>query len=89
LKTCGACIASDVTFEAELAGVPKYALAVALDMLVEPDAGAGLGHYRCERGLADLKRIDCIFFTYTCIADPVLSYRPRSRASVWSSVDFP
>jgi hypothetical protein len=31
--------------------------AVALDMLVEPDAGAGLGHDRCERGLADLKRI--------------------------------
>jgi hypothetical protein len=30
--------------------------AVALDMLVEPDAGAGLGHDRCERGLADLKR---------------------------------
>jgi hypothetical protein len=26
-------------------------------MLVEPDAGAGLGHDRCERGLADLKRI--------------------------------
>jgi len=23
----------------------------------EPDAGAGLGHDRCERGLADLKRI--------------------------------
>ena len=31
--------------------------AVALDMLVEPDAGAGLGHRRCERGLADRKRI--------------------------------
>src|SRR5258708_4695946 len=31
--------------------------AVAFDMLVEPDAGAGLGHDRCERGLADLKRI--------------------------------
>jgi|SRR5262245_52150895 len=31
--------------------------AVALDMLIEPDAGAGLGHDRCERGLADLKRI--------------------------------
>jgi hypothetical protein len=31
--------------------------AVALNMLVEPDAGAGLGHDRCERGLADLKRI--------------------------------
>jgi hypothetical protein len=30
---------------------------VALDMLVEPDAGASLGHDRCERGLADLKRI--------------------------------
>src|SRR5262249_45489907 len=30
---------------------------VALDMLVEPDAGARLGHDRRERGLADLKRI--------------------------------
>src|SRR5262249_251684 len=26
-------------------------------MFVEPDAGAGLGYDRCERGLADLKRI--------------------------------
>jgi hypothetical protein len=26
-------------------------------MLVEPDAGAGLGQDRCERGFADLKRI--------------------------------
>jgi len=31
--------------------------AVALDMLVEPDAGAGLGHDRCKRGLADRKPI--------------------------------
>jgi len=31
--------------------------AVAFDMLVEPDTGTGLGQYRCERGLADLKRI--------------------------------
>ena len=31
--------------------------AVAFNMLIEPDAGAGLGHDRCERGLADLKRI--------------------------------
>jgi hypothetical protein len=31
--------------------------AVALQVLVEPDAGAGLGHDRCERGLADLQRI--------------------------------
>jgi hypothetical protein len=31
--------------------------AVALDMFIEPDAGAGLGHDRCKRGLADLKRI--------------------------------
>ena len=26
-------------------------------MFVEPYAGAGLGHDRCERGLADLRRI--------------------------------
>jgi hypothetical protein len=31
--------------------------AVALDMLVEPDAGAGFGHETRERCLADLKRI--------------------------------
>src|SRR5262249_49472381 len=31
--------------------------AVAIEMLVEPDARAGLGHDRCERGFADLKRI--------------------------------
>jgi hypothetical protein len=31
--------------------------AVSLDMLVEPEAGAGLGHDRCECGLADLERI--------------------------------
>ena len=31
--------------------------AVAFHVFVEPDAGAGLGHDRCERGLADLKRI--------------------------------
>jgi hypothetical protein len=31
--------------------------AVAFQMLVEPDAGTGLGHDRCERGLADLKWI--------------------------------
>ena len=31
--------------------------AVALDMFVEPYPGAGLGHDRRERGLADLKRI--------------------------------
>jgi hypothetical protein len=31
--------------------------AVALDMLIEPDARLGLGHDRRERGLADLKRI--------------------------------
>jgi hypothetical protein len=30
---------------------------VALDMVVEPDAGAGLGHDRRECGLADFKRI--------------------------------
>jgi hypothetical protein len=34
-----------------------YTKIVALDMLVEPDAGLGLGHDRCEIGLADLKRI--------------------------------
>ena len=31
--------------------------AVAFQMLIEPDAGLSLGHDRCKRGLADLKRI--------------------------------
>src|SRR5262245_51554630 len=31
--------------------------AVAFDMFIEPDAQAGLGHDKSERGLADLKRI--------------------------------
>ena len=31
--------------------------AVALDMLIEPDARAGLGHESRERCLADLKRV--------------------------------
>jgi hypothetical protein len=31
--------------------------AVAFNMFVEPDAGAGLGQDRCERGLANQKRI--------------------------------
>src|SRR5262249_51675223 len=47
----------DDAFETKLAGVGEDSRAVALDMLVEPDAGAGLGHDRCERSLADLKRI--------------------------------
>jgi hypothetical protein len=42
---------------AKLAGMGKDGRAVAFEMLVEPDAGAGLGHDRCERGLADLKWI--------------------------------
>ena len=40
----------------KLAGVGEDGRAVALDT-VEPDAGAGLGHDRRERGLADLKWI--------------------------------
>jgi hypothetical protein len=31
--------------------------AVAIEMLVKPNAGMGLGQYRCERGLADLQRV--------------------------------
>ena len=31
--------------------------AVTFHVFVEPNAGAGLGHDRCERGLANLKRI--------------------------------
>jgi hypothetical protein len=47
----------DDAFEAKLAGMGEDGRAVALDMLVEPDARASLGHDRCERGLADLERV--------------------------------
>src|SRR5262249_12080928 len=36
---------------------PNTVGAIAFHVFVEPDAGAGIGHDRCERGLADLKRI--------------------------------
>ena len=39
------------------AGMGEDGRAVALDMLIEPDAGAGLGHDRRERRLAHLQRI--------------------------------
>jgi hypothetical protein len=45
------------TFEPDLAGMGEDGRAIALDMLVEPDAGACLGQHACKRGLADLKRI--------------------------------
>src|SRR4029450_13413973 len=45
------------TFEPHLAGMGEDGRAVAFDMLIEPDAGPGLSHDRCERGLADLKRV--------------------------------
>src|SRR5262249_26466656 len=45
------------TFKPHLAGVGADGRAVALNMLVEPDAGAGLGQHARKRSLADLKRI--------------------------------
>src|SRR5262245_56367675 len=47
----------DDAFEAKLAGMGEDGRAVAFHVFVEPYAGAGLGHDRCERSLADLKRI--------------------------------
>src|SRR5262249_38907011 len=44
----------DDAFEAKLAGMREDGRAVPLDMLIESNAGAGLGHDRCERGLANL-----------------------------------
>jgi hypothetical protein len=35
----------------------ENSLIIALDMLIEPNARTGLGHDRCECGLADRKRI--------------------------------
>jgi hypothetical protein len=57
-RTIGGILAlRDNAFEAKLAGMGEHGWAVALDMLIEPDAGAGLGHDRCERGFADFKWI--------------------------------
>src|SRR5262249_43088031 len=53
----GALALRDDAFEAKLAGMGEDGRAVALRVLVEPYAGAGLGHNRRGRGLADLKRI--------------------------------
>src|SRR5258708_32174099 len=48
----------DDAFEPELAGVTKDRLTVvAFQMLVEADAGSGLGQHRRERRLADLQRL--------------------------------
>src|SRR6266404_664127 len=45
------------SFEPHLAGMGEDGRAVALDMLVEPNTGTGLGQDRYERGLADLERV--------------------------------
>ena len=45
------------TFKAELAGMPKHGLAVALHVLVESNAWPGLGQDHLKRGLATLQRI--------------------------------
>ena len=47
----------DDAFEAKLAGRGEGGRAVALYVLIEPDAGLGLGHDRREHGLAEIKRI--------------------------------
>src|SRR6266581_3035906 len=47
----------DDALKTHFAGVREDSRAVAFHVFVEPDAGAGLGHDRGERGLADLKRI--------------------------------
>jgi hypothetical protein len=47
----------DNAFEAKFAGVTKYSLAVALYVLVEPDARPSLGQHHLQRGLAALKWI--------------------------------
>src|SRR5262245_32593142 len=44
-------------FKTHLAGVGEDCQAIAFHVFVEPYAGAGFGHDRCERGLADLKRV--------------------------------
>src|SRR5262245_59182446 len=47
----------DDALKTHFAGVREDGRAVALDMLVEPDARSSLGYDRRKRGFADLKRI--------------------------------
>ena len=47
----------DNALKTHFAGVCEDGRAVAFHVFVELYAGAGLGHDRCERGFADLKRI--------------------------------
>src|SRR5436190_20731861 len=47
----------DNAFEAELAGVPEYGLAVAFHVLIESDAYADLGQDDLKRGLPTFKRM--------------------------------
>ena len=63
----------DDAFETKLAGIGEDGRAFALHMLVEPDAGAGLGHDIRERGLADLKRIapQIVAVQVACFVMPV------------------
>jgi hypothetical protein len=44
--------------------------AIALDMLVEPDAGAGRGHDRCERGLTVLRHVHQKTFRSSSDSEP-------------------
>jgi nucleoside-diphosphate-sugar epimerase len=52
--------------------------AIALDVLVEPDAGAGLGYDRCERGLADLNGELAVqaAFTDAILVRPAVMFGP-------------
>jgi uncharacterized protein YjbI with pentapeptide repeats len=72
----------DDAFEAQLAGMGEDGLAVAFDMLGEPDAGAALGHDRCERGLADLKRIAAQTKLYDRLAVDDAGARSQRRHGV-------
>ena len=47
----------DDAFKTHFASMGENGRAVAFNMLVEPDTGAGLGQDGCERRLADLERV--------------------------------
>src|SRR5262245_5661315 len=57
-RTVGGILAlRDDALKTHLAGMGENGRAVAFDMLIESNARSSLGHDRCERSLADLKRI--------------------------------
>jgi hypothetical protein len=83
--------ASTRTFEPQLAGIGEDGRAVAFDILVEPDAGAGFGHDRCERPFTSIKsklyRLKAPVFPRVVLAHNATPRQPAANPG--PSVDSP